>query len=181
MITFGLPGVKRDDPDWFPAFLLNHIFGGGGFSSRLTAEIREKRGLTYGIYTSLWPLDHAALLVGGGSTVNDKAGETLGLIKSELVRMAEGGVSEEELADAKTYLTGSLPLQFTSTSATARIILQVQRDRLGIDYLQRRTALIEAVTVADVNRMAKRLLDPAKLTTVVVGQPKGITPSRMVE
>ncbi len=176
ILMLGEPGVKRADPDWFPAYVMNYVLGGGGFSSRLTEEVREKRGLTYGVYSYLYPYDHAALIVVGGSTKNAKAGEALALIKAEWARMAEGGITEKELADAKTYLTGSFPLQLSSSAAIARLVLQVRHDNLGIDYLNRRNGLIEAVTLEDVKRVAKRLLDPAKFATVVVGQPEGVEP-----
>ena len=174
IILMGQQGLKRADPDWFPAYVMNYVLGGGGFSSRLTEEVREKRGLSYGVYSYLYPYDHAALVIGGGATVNAKAGQALALMKQEWARMAAGGITAKELADAKTYLTGSFPLQFTSAAAIARTVLEVQREKLGLDYLQRRDSLIEAVTLDDVARVAKRLLDPAKLTTVVVGQPQGI-------
>ncbi|MEI6984565.1 MAG: pitrilysin family protein [Rhodospirillaceae bacterium] len=171
VFMLGQQGIKRNDPDWFPAYIMNYVLGAGGFSSRLTEEVREKRGLTYGVYSHLVTYDHAALIMVGGSTVNAKAGETLALIKQEWTRMAEGGVTEKELANAKTYLTGSFPLQFTSARAIADIVLQVRRDRLGQDYFKRRDGLIEAVTSDDVKRVAKRLLNAATLTTVMVGQP----------
>ena len=174
ILMLGEQGVKRSDPDWFPAYIMNYVLGGGGFSSRLTEEVREKRGLTYGVYSYLYPFDHAALIVAGGSTKNTTAGEALKLIKAEWARMAESGITEKELADAKTYLTGSFPLQFNSSAAIARLVLQVRRDDLGIDYLNRRNGLIEAVTLDDVKRVAKRLLDPAKFAVVVVGQPEGV-------
>ena len=176
IFMLGEQGVKRADPDWFPAYVMNYVLGGGGFSSRLTEEVREKRGLTYGVYSYLYPYDHAALIVAGGSTKNTTAGEALKLIKAEWGRMAEGGISEKELADAKTYLTGSFPLQLSSSTAIARLVLQVRHDNLGIDYLNRRNGLIEAVSLDDVKRVAKRLLDPAKFAVVVVGQPEGVEP-----
>lgn len=181
IMLMGQPGISRADPDWFPAYIMNYVLGGGGFTSRLMEEVREKRGLSYGVYSYLVPMDHAALVLAGGSTRNATAGQALDLMRAEWRRMAEGGVTEAELADAKTYLTGSFPLQFRSTDAIARVVLQVKRDRLGIDYLDRRNALIDAVTAADVARVAKRLLDPARLLTVLVGQPAGVTATRTVE
>ena len=178
IVLMGQPGIGRDDPDWYAATLLNYVLGGGGFGSRLMEEIREKRGLTYGVYSYLLPFDHSALIVAGGSTANANAGRMIGLMKEEWSRMRGHGVTEEELADAKTYLTGSFPLQFTSTEAIAGILLQVQRDHLGIDYLDRRNALIEGVTIGDVNRVAKELLAPEKLLTVVVGRPEGVEATR---
>jgi zinc protease len=181
VMLMGQPGVKRDDPDWYAATVMNYVLGGGGFGSRLMEEVREKRGLTYGVYSYLVPLDHAALVLASSSTVNAKAGEALDIMRGEWKRMAERGVTEQELADAKTYLTGSFPLQFNSTSAIARILLQVKRDDLGIDYLDKRDAYINAVTPADVQRVAKRLLDPTTLLTVLVGRPEGVTPTRTLE
>lgn len=181
VILMGQQGVKRDDPDWYAATVMNHILGGGGFSSRLMEEVREKRGLTYGVYSYLLPFDHAALIMAGGSSANAKAGEAIRLMREEWARIARDGVSDEELADAKTYLTGSFPLQFGTTNAIARILQQVKRDRLGIDYLDRRGSLINVVTREDVRRVAKRLLDPAKLLTVLVGKPDNVTPTKAIE
>ena len=174
ILMLGQEGVKRADADWFPAYVMNYVLGGGAFSSRLTEEVRVKRGLTYGVYSYLYPYDHAALIVAGGSTKNTTAGEALALIKAEWARMAESGITDQELADAKTYLTGSFPLQLNSLPAIARLLLQVRHDGLGIDYLNRRSGLIEAVTREDVGRVAKRLLDPGKLAVVVVGAPEGL-------
>jgi zinc protease len=180
VIVMGQAGVKRADPDWYAAVVLNHILGGDGFSSRLMEEVREKRGLTYGVSSDLVPFEHAALVMAGGSSANAKAGQALDLIRAEWERIARDGVSDQELADAKTFLTGSFPLQFDSTSAIARILLQIKRDKLGIDYLDRRNGLLQAVTKEDVRRVAKRLLDPAKLLTVLVGKPAGVTPTKVL-
>ncbi|PWC53096.1 pitrilysin family protein [Azospirillum sp. TSO22-1] len=181
LILLGQQGVQREDPDWYAASVMNYILGGGGFTSRLMEEVREKRGLSYGVYSYLIPLDHGALILASGSTVNAKAAETLEIIRAEWKRMADGGATEQEIQDAKTYLTGSFPLQFSSTSAIARILLQVKRDNLGIDYLDKRDALINGVTKDDVQRVAKRLLDPARLLTVLVGRPEGVTATKTLE
>lgn len=180
IMLMGHEGISRKDPDWFAAYIMNYVLGGGGFNSRLMEEVRTKRGLSYGVYSYLIPMDHAAVILAGGSTRNAVAGQALDLIRAEWRRMAEAGITADELADAKTYLTGSFPLQFKSTDAIARILLQVRRDRLGIDYLDRRSALIEAVTLEDVQRTARRLLDPARLLTVLVGQPEGVVATRTV-
>lgn len=180
VIIMGQPGVKRSDPDWYAATVMNYVLGGGSFSSRLMEEVREKRGLSYGVYSGLYPLDHAALVTASGSTRNATAGQALAIMRAEWRRMADGGVTDEELADAKTYLTGSFPLQFSSTSAIARILLQVKKDGLGIDYLDRRNGFINGVTRADVARVAKRLLNPDTLLTVLVGRPEGVTATRTI-
>jgi zinc protease len=181
IILMGQPGVKRDDPDWFPALVMNYVLGGGGFGSRLMEEIREKRGLTYGVYSHLVPFRSSALMMASGSTANANAGEMVALMKAQWRRMREEGLSEAELADAKTYLTGSFPLQFTSTDSIAAILLQMQRDGLGIDYLDRRNALIEAVTLEQVNALARRLLAPDALLTVVVGRPETLGEAEILD
>lgn len=181
VMLMGQPGVKRSDPDWYAATVMNYVLGGGGFGSRLMEEVREKRGLSYGVYSYLIPMDRSAVVAASGSTMNAKAGQALDIMRQEWKRMAEQGVTEQELADAKTFLTGSFPLQLSSTQAIARILLQVKRDRLGIDYLDKRDRFINAVTQDDVRRVAKRLLDPATLLTVLVGRPEGVTPTRTVQ
>ena len=181
VMLMGQPGVKRDDPDWYAATVMNYVLGGGGFGSRLMEEVREKRGLSYGVYSYLIPMDHAALVMASGSTVNAKAGQALDIMRQEWARMAKDGLTDQEMADAKTYLTGSFPLQLGSTQAIARILLQVKRDNLGIDYLNQRDRYINAVTPADIKRVAQRLLDPAKLLTVLVGKPEGVSPTRTID
>jgi zinc protease len=169
--TFGTAGIKRGDPDWYAATVMNHILGGGGFSSRLTEEVREKRGLAYSVWTALAPLDHAGLILGGVATETSRFDESVRLIREQFARLRDQGPDEAELADAKTYLNGSFPLQLDSTGAIAQILVQLQIDHLGPDFLDRRAALISAVTPEDIRRVSARLLDPAALTLVAVGRP----------
>ncbi len=176
VVVLARQGLKRDDPDWFPAFVMNYILGGGGFNSRLTEEIREKRGLAYGVSTALQPYAAGGIYTGSVATANARVGQSLDLIKQEMRRMAEGGVTAEELANAKTYITGSFALNFASSGAIASLLLSVQLEKLGRDYFDRRNALIEKVTAEDVQRVAKRLLDPDTYTVVVVGKPEGVKP-----
>ncbi|WP_299436441.1 pitrilysin family protein [uncultured Rhodospira sp.] len=171
---FGHGGIARSDPDWYAAYVVNYILGGGGFSSRLMEEVREKRGLAYSVYSYLVPMDHAALWIGGVATANARVGESLDLVKAEWRRMAEEGPTAEDLADAKTYLTGAWPMRFTSTQAIARMLVAMQDEDLPPSYLDRRNDHIEAVTLEDARRVAARLLTPEALTTVIVGQPEGI-------
>ncbi|MDJ0608805.1 MAG: pitrilysin family protein [Kiloniellales bacterium] len=178
VVTFAHGGLKRDDPDFYAAYVVNHILGGGSFSSRLYQEVREKRGLAYSVYSYLGPLDHAALIGGGVATQNARVGETLEVIRSEWGRMAEDGPTAEELEAAKTFLTGSYPLRQSSTGRIAGMLLAIQEESLGIDYINRRNDLIEAVTLEDVRRVAKRLYDAEELTVVVVGMPEGVSPTR---
>lgn len=173
-IVFADRGLKRDDPDFYAAYVLNRMFGGGGFTSRLYAEVREKRGLAYSVYTHLLPFDASAITLGGAGTANARVGETLKVIADEWRRMADHGVGDKELADAKTYLTGAFPLRFSSSGRIARMLVSMQHSHLGIDYLNRRNGLIEAVDRDDIARVAKKLLDPKRLTIVVVGKPKDV-------
>ena len=175
VVLFGEGGVKRHDPDFYPAYLMNHILGGGGFSSRLTQEVREKRGLAYSIDTDLVALDHVGLVQGMVGTKNASVAEAISLIKQEWRRMRDEGPTEQELADAKLYLTGSYALRFSSTASIARSLVGVQLDGFPPDYFNKRNGYIEAVTLDDVKRVAKQLLDPDKLTFVIVGRPEGVT------
>lgn len=174
VVLFGQPGLGLDDPDFFPAFVLNHILGGGGFESRLMSEVREKRGLTYGIYTYLGDKDYADLWQGSVSSANDRVAEAVEVIRQQWAEAAENGVSAEELQDAITYLTGAYPLRFDGNGPIAKIIVGMQLQGFDRDYVNTRNARIEAVTQADVARVARRLMDPALLTFVVVGQPQGL-------
>jgi len=174
VVTFGGPGIARKDPDFIPAYIVNHILGGGSFSSRLYHEVREKRGLAYSVYSSLVWLDHAAMFMGGTGTRAERAGETIDLIEQEIRRLAETGPTEDELARAKSYLNGAYALGFDTSSKVAGQLVQIQLDDLGIDYPERRKGMIEGVTIADVRRVAKRLLDNGLLVTVV-GRPQGLT------
>ncbi|MCL4768695.1 MAG: insulinase family protein [Hyphomicrobiaceae bacterium] len=172
--TFGLAGMLRKDPDFIPAFVMNHILGGGGFSSRLMEQVREKRGLAYSVYSYLQPYQHAAIFAGGVATKNDEIGQSLEVIRAELGRMAAEGPSPEELENAKSYLVGSYPLRFDTNSKIANQLLGILQDGLGIDYVDKRNALIQAVTLEDVRRASARILATDNLITTVVGQPKNL-------
>lgn len=177
IIQFGLPGPLRKDPDFIPLFVLNHILGGGSFTSRLWTEVREKRGLTYSIGTGLNPLDAAGLFGGQTSTRNDRAGESLAQIETEIRRIAAEGPTAEELEKAKTFLVGSYLLRFDTSQRIAGQLLAIQLDDLGIDWIDRRNGIIEAVTMDDVRRVARRWLTGDLLVTMV-GRPQGVTERR---
>ncbi len=172
-VVFGETGLARDDPDYYAAYVVNHILGGGGFTSLLTEEVREKRGLAYSVYSYLSPLDHAPLWLGGLGTSNRSVDEALRLVRQEIARVARGEISQERLDDAKTYLTGSFPLRLTSNDRIAGTLVGMQVDDLGIDYLERRNGYIEAVTLEDARRVARRLYQPDDLLVVVVGGASG--------
>lgn len=172
--TFGLAGIPRKDPDFIPAFVMNHILGGGGFSSRLMEEVREKRGLAYSVYSYLQPYQHTAIFAGGVATKNEEIGQSLEVIRAELQRMATEGPTPEELENAKSYLIGSYPLRFDTNAKIANQLLGIMQDGLGQDYIEKRNSLIEAVTLEDVKRAAKRILETDNLIMTVVGQPKNL-------
>lgn len=173
-VTFGHAGMKRDDPDFFAASVLNEIMGGGRFGSRLMTEVREKRGLTYGIGTFLVGYDLAELYLGQFSSANANVSEAIKVITDEWARIANEGVTEAELATAKTYMTGSYPLRFDGNRRIAGILVGMQMIGLPIDYPKTRNDKVEAVTMEDVQRVAKRLFRAEDLRFVVVGQPEGV-------
>ena len=173
VLAFGGPGIARKDPDFMAAYIVNHILGGGAFSSRLYQEVREKRGLAYSVYDSLVWLNHSALFLGGTATRADRAGETLDVIDKEIRRLADDGPTADELAKAKAYLNGSFVLNLDTSSKIAALLVQLQLDGLGIDYFTRRPEMINGVTLEDARRVAKRMLDTGMLVTVA-GRPEGI-------
>lgn len=165
------PGIDRDDPDYFAARVMNQVLGASGLNSRLGGEVREARGLTYGISSYFVNFQESELLMVGSSLSNENVSEALGVLQDEWRRMAETGVTAAELEDAKTFLTGSFALSFTSTDRIANQLLAMQLFDLGIDYLDTRNEQIESVTIDDVQRVAAELLDADGLATVVVGMP----------
>ncbi|BEV46364.1 pitrilysin family protein [Afipia carboxidovorans] len=169
-ILFGTPALKRDDPDFMAAYIVNHIMGGGSLSSRLYHEVREKRGLAYSVSESLWWMDKTSLMFGNTATRADKANETVERIAAELKRMADEGPTQQELDEAKSYLKGSQMLALDSSTKFAGALVQYQLDKLGIDYLDRRPAIIDAVTLDDAKRVAKKIWGQS-LLTVSVGRP----------
>ena len=178
VVSFAQPGLPMSDPDYFAAVVADHILGGGGFSSRLMDQIREKRGLTYGVSTGLANSVYGESWLGGMASANEKVAEAVGLIRQEWDRFAEGGVTDKELADAKTYLTGEYPLRFNGNGRIAGILGGMQLIGLPADYVNTRNARVEAVTAEDVARVAKRLLHSDQIRFVLVGRPEGISASQ---
>ncbi len=168
---FGHRGIPRDDPDFFAAFVANEIFGGGGRQSRLSYEVRETRGLTYGIGVYLANYDLADLVIGQLASANERMAEAIDVIRAEWAKIAESGVTAQELEEAKTYLTGAYPLRFDSNASIARILVGMQMDDLGTDYVETRNDKVNAVTLEDIARVSKRIYRPDDLRFVVVGQP----------
>jgi zinc protease len=177
VILFGHSGIKRDDPDFFAATILNEVLGGSGFSARLMTEVREKRGLTYGIGTSLVGYDQAELVMGQAAVGNARVAEAVQVIRDEWVRIATTGISAEELAKTKTYLTGAYPLRFDGNGSLATIMVNMQLIGLPSDYPKTRNDKVNAVTAEDVQRVAKTLFRPDDLRFIVVGEPDGLDSS----
>lgn len=176
VVTFGGNGIERHDPDFMAAYIVNHILGGGSFSSRLYREVREKRGLAYGVSDNLVWFRRAAVVLGGTATRADRTADALSIIEKETKRMADSGPTVEELAAAKSYLKGAYALSLDSSNKIAAQLTQIQLDNLGMDYIQRRDKLIDAVTMDDARRVAKRLYGGGMLVTVA-GKPKGLASS----
>ena len=173
VVSFGAPALPRLHPDYYAAYIANYVLGGGGFASRLTEEIREKRGLAYSVYTYLYDLDCSPLWIGGVATRNEQVAESIRLIRQELAELAAGRIEEQELIDAKTYLTGSFALRLTSNDQVAKTLVSMLDSGLGRDYLERRNPLIEAVTLEDVRRVAAQLYGVDPLFSVA-GAPEGL-------
>jgi zinc protease len=176
VVTFGGQGIARQDPDFMAAYIVNHILGGGSFTSRLYREVREKRGLAYGVSNSLVWFQRAAVVLGGTATRADRTADALAVIEEEIKRMAKDGPTPDELAAAKSFLKGSYALTLDTSTKIGAQLTQIQLDNLGIDYIQRRGTLIDAVTIEDARRVARRLYSGGLLVTVA-GRPKGLTSS----
>ncbi len=176
-IIFGGPGVRRHDPNFMAAYIDNHIMGGGGLASRLYREVREKRGLAYSVYESLAWMDHSALVIGNTGTRADRAGDTIDAIDREVRKLAAEGPTQQELDEAKSYLKGSQMLQLDTSSKLASAMLQYQLDKLPIDYLDKRGAIIDAVTLEDARQAAKRLWGQGLITVIVGREPQAAAQS----
>jgi zinc protease len=174
VVMFGHGALKRDDKDFYAALVMNHILGGGTFSSRLYTEVREKRGLAYSVYSFLNPFEKGPLYMGQVSTENARVKESIDIIRAEWKRMAGGEVTVEEVNSAKTYITGSYALRFASASDISRMLVNTQIDGNGPDYFDKRNGFIQIVSLDDVKRVAARLLQADKLTFFVVGNPAGL-------
>lgn len=174
---FAQPGMKIDDPDFFAAYIVNTVMGGSDFENRLFDEVREKRGLTYGIGTYLSDSDYTEALGGGFSSVNANMAQAVSVVEDEWNKMSENGITADELSDAKTYLTGAYPLRFDGNSNIANILTSMQMDGYSIDYPKTRNDKVNAVTLDEANRVASELFQPDRLRFVVVGQPEGLEPT----
>jgi len=172
IISMAVEGIKHTDPDYYAAEIMDFIFGSSGFGSRLTEEIREERGLTYGIYSGLSEMEHARVLSIGTSTRNDKVQEVINLTKQTMQDMVKAPVTDKELNDAKSYLIGSVPLQLTSTDRISGMMIGLMRDDLPMDYLETRAQRLKTISIDDVVRASQRLLKSENLKIILVGNPK---------
>jgi zinc protease len=180
VMQMALPGIDRQDPDYFAAEIMNFILGGAGFGSRLMDTIREQRGLTYGIYSGLSEMDHADTLNISTSTRNETVKDIIDLTHQEMDKLRRNSITDREMRNAKTYLIGSVPLDLTSTDRISAYMLAFQSEGLPRNYLDLREEKLNSVTANDVVRAATRLLDPQKMTIILVGKPEGVSPSRTV-
>src|SRR6202012_5370530 len=182
VVTFGGPGIRRHDPNFMAAYVVNHILGGGALSSRLYREVREKRGLVYSVYESLVWMEHSAGFVGNTGTRAEGAGETVDAINKEVRRMAEDGPTQQELDEAKSYLKGSQMLALDTSSKLGAAMLQYQLDRLPIEYIEKRNAIVDAVTLDQAKAVAQQMWGEGLLTVIVgrapqaAAQPAAATP-----
>lgn len=172
IINMVMPGIRHTDADYHAAEIVDFVFGSSGFGSRLTEEVREKRGLTYGIYSDLSELDHADQFSVGVATKNESAQEVLDLVRQVMTGMVQNGITDKELNDAKAYLIGSIPLQLTSTDKISAVLMSLQSLKLPVDYLDLRQSALEKMTKDDVFRVAKRLLQLETTKIILVGNPK---------
>ncbi len=173
-IRFGRPAMPMKNLDYIPGLVLAHILGGGtGLSSRLFREVREKRGLAYSVSASIGTFEHASYLYGGTTTKNERAIESLDVIRGEIFDMAQNAVSEDELEKGKRYLIGSYPLRFDTSSKIAGQLVHIQLDGHGTEWLIERNRLIGAVTMADARRAAEHLFGDGSLSVVMAGRPVG--------
>lgn len=174
VVAFGHAGIARDDPEFLTAFVVNEVFGGGRFGTRLMRSLREERGLTYGIGAFLSSGALGESYQGRLSTDNANVQIVIELLREEWGQMANDGVSQEELDRIQTYLTGAYPLRFDGNSSIASIMASMQYQGFDIDYVNRRNDMIRALTLDEVNDMTSRLYDPEALFFVIVGQPVGL-------
>lgn len=170
-IEVAYPGIERTDPDYFAGEVMNYILGGAGFGSRLTDVVREQNGLTYGIFSGTSEMDYASVFTIETSTRAEKTEEVLKLIDQETSKITENGVTEKELREAKSYLLGSVPLSLTSTDRIASVMLGFQAEHLPANYLDIREREIKNVTREDIKRSARKILNPAAKTVLLLGKP----------
>ncbi|MBN8520729.1 MAG: insulinase family protein [Alphaproteobacteria bacterium] len=181
LIQIMLPALGRDDPDFYPLQVMNYIFGGAGFGSRLMETAREQRGLTYGIYSGIDHYRHTDVMTISTSTKNENVQEMMDIIRSEMSLITSEPITDQELLDAKSYLTGSIPLMLTSSDKITGMMLSLRTEDLPSDYLDHYIKSIQSVTREDILRVSKKILNPESMTIVMVGNPVNVTPTQIVD
>jgi zinc protease len=173
-LYLAMPGLSRRHPDFMAAHVVNHILGGGSFTSRMWQEVREKRGLAYSVWSTLRWSAHADLFMAGTATSNERVAESLSVMREEIAKMAQDGPAPDELAKAKSYLTGSYALQFDTSRKIADHLLMLRADGMPIDYIDRRNGEILDVTLEKSRAVAAHLFGAAKPLVIATGRPQGL-------
>jgi zinc protease len=168
-ILIGAPGIRRDDPDYFPLFVGNYVLGGGGFVSRITNEVRQKRGLAYSAYSYFSPLKSEGPFVIGMQTQRDQAGEALEVARRTLREFVGAGPTGNELTAAKQNIIGGFPLRIDSNRKIHEYLALIGFYRLPLTYLEDFVKSVERVTVAEIRDAFRRRVHPDRMITVVVG------------
>jgi len=168
-VYLGHPAVRQDHPDYFPLLVANYVLGGGS-ASRLYTHVREERGLAYAVYGSLLPGRYGAAYVVALQTRIEAVAEAISVVKQEMARMGREPVADRELALAKAYLIGSFPLRLDTSAKVTGLLIGIEENGLGLDYPDRFKAEVAKVTAADVQRVAKRYLDPTSFSSIMVGR-----------
>ena len=166
-IVFGHPGITRDNPDYYAAFVMNYILG-GGFNSRIMQKIREEKGWAYDAGSGFFAGKYAGDFSVSMQTKNETAGEAIAAALAEVRRMREQPVSARELADAQAYLTGSFPMRIDTSAKLVGMLASIEQNNLGLDYVEHFPRIINAITAADIQRVARKYLDPERVALAVV-------------
>jgi len=169
---FGEKSLLRSNPDFYATYVLNYVIGGGSFESRLMKTVREDKGLAYTVYTFLNMNEYSVVLQGYVASSNDHIDQSVAIIRKQLADLRDHGVTQQELQDAKDYMTLSFALKLDSTESLTEFLTTMQLFHLGNDFIAKRNSYVNQVTLADVNRVAKQILDPDHLTVVIVGHPE---------
>jgi zinc protease len=177
-LTLGGPGVRRTDPDYFPLFVGNYILGGGGFNSRFTEQVREKRGLSYSVYSQLAPYEQHGTFTIGLQTRKDQAAEALRVVRETLGAFVAEGPTPQELEGAKQHIIGGFPLRLDSNRKILEYLMVIGFYHLSLDWLERFPERVAAVTAEQIREAFQRRIVPERLAVVVVG---GATPALSAE
>jgi zinc protease len=173
-MIWGHLGIARSNPDYYALQVMNYILGGGGFVSRLMDQIRDNLGLTYGIYSHFNALEYPGSFLISLETKSRNGNRAVSEILKEIRRYLEKGVTDTELAEAKSYLTGSFPLRMDTNGKTVRLLAAMEMYGLGLDYPEQYPQWINAITAEEVLRVARKYLHPERFLLVVAGEQREI-------